>query len=641
MKTSSRTWLGVMLVAAIVGWTEFAHGIGGRGGGGGGGMRGGGGGGGARGGGNFGGGGGGNFGGGGGARPNVGSSPSFSRPAAPSRPSTPSVRPSSPSPSIGSRPNVGGGNVGNRPNVGNQNLGGGGNFGENRPATRPNPGGINGIGNLPTTRPATGIGSGQGVGTRPGIGEAGIANRPGVTPGIGTRPVTGAGIANRPGQLPGRLPGLGAEGGFGSQLPNQGARVQDRMQTLSQDDRRTNLNNRMTNGREDWQQHQQGMQNNRQDWRDNNREDWQNWNDNKLDHYGDWYHGGWHPGAGWCHMWDNYPAAAAIGMTAWAVNRIGYGWGYYNYTNPYYTSGSGYDYSQPLVIYADAPATSASATNPSSPPASLAQPQPTDEGMAAFDEARGAFQQGDFTTALSKLDITLKTMPRDTVVHEFRGLVLFALKKYPESSAATYAVLSAGPGWDWTTMISLYPSAETYTNQLRALETFSKANPQSPDGHFLLGYHYQTMGHEEAAAKQFKEASALLPEDKLLKQLVAMTAPPEASRKPETTTPPPAVGSDNSLKAEQLIGQWDASAGESSFELTLSEGGGFVWTFAKGKQKQSVKGVFAIDQKNLALETDDGGGTMLAEVSLVDAKTLQFKMVGDPPNSAGLKFTKK
>ena len=70
-------------------------------------------------------------------------------------------------------------------------------------------------------------------------------------------------------------------------------------------------------------------------------------------------------------------------------------------------------------------------------------------------------------------------MPRDSVVHEFRSLVLFALKKYPEAASAIYAVLSAGPGWDWTTMGSLYPSVGAYTPQLRALEEFVKANPKS------------------------------------------------------------------------------------------------------------------------------------------------------------------
>ena len=49
-------------------------------------------------------------------------------------------------------------------------------------------------------------------------------------------------------------------------------------------------------------------------------------------------------------------------------------------------------------------------------------------------------------------------------------LVLFALQRYDEASVALYAVLSIGPGWDWPTLVGLYPDVETYTAQLRALE---------------------------------------------------------------------------------------------------------------------------------------------------------------------------
>jgi tetratricopeptide (TPR) repeat protein len=412
------------------------------------------------------------------------------------------------------------------------------------------------------------------------------------------------------------------------------------MANHSVEDRRANLSDRMSNGREDWQDHRNDMQNDRQDWRDQNREDWQNWADDKLDNYGDWYHGGWYPGAGWGYMWDNYPVAAALGMTAWAVNRIGYGWGYYDYSNPYYTDGGsyGYNYSEPLVVYAEAPAT-AVATDAASP-ASSAQLQPTDEGLAAFEEARTLFRNGDYTGALAKLDVTLKTMPNDTVVHEFRALVLFALKKYPEAAAAIYAVLSAGPGWDWTTMMSLYPGVDPYTKQLRDLEEFVKANPRSADGHFLIAYHYQTMGHPDSAARQFQEALALLPNDKLLKQLVAMTKP-ETSKETAAPTPPPAAQpAGKVLKAEQLAGKWKATSKGKTFELDMAADGSFTWTYQSGKRTQSVKGVYAVDQNNLALETNDGGGTMLAEVDLTSPSQLKFKMIGDDPKEPGLEFKK-
>jgi tetratricopeptide (TPR) repeat protein len=407
-------------------------------------------------------------------------------------------------------------------------------------------------------------------------------------------------------------------------------------------DRRDNLGDRMAN-RGDWQDNRQGWLDDRQDWRDQNREDWQNWADNKHDHYGDWYHDSWYPGAGWGYMWDNYPVAAAIGLTAWGINRIGYGWGYSDYSNPYVSSdggGYGYNYSEPLAYPESYTNETTSGVNPGADTQPLSQ-QPTNEGLAAFEEARMAFRNGDYTGALSKLDITLKTMPNDTVVHEFRSLVLFSLKKYPESAAAIYAVLAAGPGWDWTTMISLYPNAETYTSQLRVLETFVKSNPMSADAHFLLGYHYQTMGHDSAAAKQFQLALTLLPDDKLIKQLVGMTTPPDESKKPTEPPAPPVTPAEKVIKSEQLVGNWKAASHGASFELDLSKDGSYTWVYSEGKRKQSVKGVFAIDQNNLALETDDGGETMLAEIDFSSPTQFQFKMVGDDEKSPGLEFTKR
>lgn len=630
-----KTRLWILTATAIVGVAVYSmndvYGRGGRGGGGGGGggRIGGGGGGGfggggrPSGGGGFGGGGGarpgggGNFGGGGGgARPSIGSSPSFSRPSAPS------TRPSVPGAGGGSRPNIGGGGIGsgNRPPI--------------QPGTRPNIG-SGAIGSrpsqLPSTRPGAGIGSGQGIGGSVGSRPSQLpSNRPGAGTGAGgaNRPGGGQGIANRPGQQPARLPGMG---NAGSRLPNQGARVQDRMANRpSADDRRANLSDRMAN-RGDWQGNRQDRLDDRQDWRNENREDWQNWADGKLDNYGDWYHDSWHPGAGWNYMWDNYPVAAAIGLTSWGLNRIGYGWGYSNYSNPYYSDGGsyGYDYSQPLTYSDSSSATAATATQSAS-----SQPQPTDEGMTAFEESRTAFRNGDYTTALSKLDTTLKTMPNDAVVHEFRSLVLFALKKYPESSAAIYAVLATGPGWDWTTMISLYPNAETYTTQLRALESFVKNNPKSLDAHFLLGYHYQSMGHTKSANQQFKLALAELPDDRLLKQLVTITNSPDDPGQPGPRPAPPEVPADKILKSEQLIGNWKATSKGATFQLELTKEGSFTWTYARGQKKQTMRGVFAINQNNLALETDDGGETMLTEINFVNPTQFTLKMIGDDDKSA-------
>ena len=112
-------------------------------------------------------------------------------------------------------------------------------------------------------------------------------------------------------------------------------------------------------------------------------------------------------------------------------------------------------------------------------------------------------------------DQVLKDTPNVPVVHEFRALCLFALKRFDEAAAVDYAVLSAGPGWNWSTLVGLYPDVDTYTNQLRALEASVRTNTNSPSTQFLLGYHYLVQGHQEAAASQFEKVTKLQPTDQL------------------------------------------------------------------------------------------------------------------------------
>ena len=71
--------------------------------------------------------------------------------------------------------------------------------------------------------------------------------------------------------------------------------------------------------------------------------------------------------------------------------------------------------------------------------------------------------------------------PGDGALHEYRALVLFALGKFSEAAGVLNPVLAGGPGWDWTTMISLYPGQETYMNQLAALESYANSKHDAAD----------------------------------------------------------------------------------------------------------------------------------------------------------------
>ena len=249
-------------------------------------------------------------------------------------------------------------------------------------------------------------------------------------------------------------------------------------------------------------------------------------------------------------------------MTAWALGSSFYNWGYASYANPYYaetavaqpivieqTVAGGelqtvtvpaytYDYSQPID------------TQSAPPPEEVASP-----AVAKFDSARAAFGTGDYAGALKLTDEALKVLPNDATLHEFRALVLFAVGKYDLAAGPLYAVLSVGPGWDWTTMASLYPNIDVYTSQLRKLEAFVAANPNSTAGRFVLAYHYLTQGNTEVAVSQLKQVVALAPQDTLSAQLVKQFSPPsEPTGTPApSTAPEPAAAP---AKQGNLAGNW-------------------------------------------------------------------------------------
>ena len=162
-----------------------------------------------------------------------------------------------------------------------------------------------------------------------------------------------------------------------------------------------------------------------------------------------------------------------------------------------------YDYSRPINVAAAPPDASV-----------------TESTEQVFSAAATRSWRATTSGALDLSDQVLKATPDASVVHEFRATVSFALKRYDEAASVDYAVLTAGPGWNWSTMAGLYPGVDVYTDQLRALEAFARANPNSTSAHFLLGYHYMVQGHQEAAAGQFEAVVQLQPNETLSAQFV-------------------------------------------------------------------------------------------------------------------------
>src|SRR5262249_34746526 len=148
-------------------------------------------------------------------------------------------------------------------------------------------------------------------------------------------------------------------------------------------------------------------------------------------------------------------------------------------------------------------------------------------------------------------------------LHEFRALCLFALKRYDEAAGVLYAVLSVGPGWDWSTLIGLYPDVDTYTAQLRALEDDAVAKPRSAPDRFVLAYHYLTQGHNAAAVGVLRQVVALKPDDTLSAKLLNQLSPPAQTATATAAAPgavlPVAPPADTTPPAgASLTGTWTA-----------------------------------------------------------------------------------
>jgi tetratricopeptide (TPR) repeat protein len=146
-----------------------------------------------------------------------------------------------------------------------------------------------------------------------------------------------------------------------------------------------------------------------------------------------------------------------------------------------------------------------------------------------FDAAREAFKAGDYPKAQKLVEKAIELLPSDATLHEFRALTLFAQARYKEAAATLYAVLAAGPGWDWNTLRVLYPDEDTYTKQLRALEEYVRKETKSAEAHFVLAYQYLVLGTKDPAIAQLKEVVRLQPKDNLSAALLKALTTPEAA----------------------------------------------------------------------------------------------------------------
>ncbi len=342
------------------------------------------------------------------------------------------------------------------------------------------------------------------------------------------------------------------------------------------------------------------------------------------------WRGGYWGGAGWgLGLGLGLGMGLGWGLSSWGYGSSLYGMGYMGYSNPYYGYGQSivasapYDYSQPIDT------TSAPAAE------SVADP-----AMAQFDAARASFQQGNYTDALQQTNEALKTLPSDTTLHEFRALCLFALGRYDESATSLYAVLSVGPGWDWTTLIGLYPSIDVYTTQLRALEEYCNQHAESASGRFVLAYHYLTQGHTDAAVTILEQVVALKPSDTLSNKLLRQLDPSKDKPAAPAGAASPAPSDTTVPQGATIAGTWTAKpVTDTTITLAIEAGGNFNWKVTSKGQTRQFSGASTFGDGLLTL-VQDKGPPMVGRVSWTDATHMHFRIAGDGPDDPGLSFSK-
>jgi tetratricopeptide (TPR) repeat protein len=322
------------------------------------------------------------------------------------------------------------------------------------------------------------------------------------------------------------------------------------------------------------------------------------------------------------------------GLASWGYGSALYGMGYMPYSNPYYAAPAGvvdqsaaavpYDYSQ--------------AIDTTSAPAAEAV---VDPAVAAFDAARDSFKQGNYTQALVQANDALAKLPNDTALHEFRALCQFALKQYDAAAATLYAVLSVGPGWDWSTMVGLYPDVSVYTEQLRALEDYCQANPKSAAARFVLSYHYLTEGFTDPAVTVLKQVVALMPSDTLSAKLLRQLDVPKDQDQPTPAdAPAPAPADTTPPQGASIAGTWKAHpAADTEIGLMIQPGGQFTWQVTQKGKTQQFNGTSTYGEGLLTL-AQDKGPVLVGRVSWKDADHMTFRVAGDGPENPGLSFAK-
>ena len=107
---------------------------------------------------------------------------------------------------------------------------------------------------------------------------------------------------------------------------------------------------------------------------------------------------------------------------------------------------------------------------------------------------------------------------------------------------------------------------------------------------------------------------------------------------PPAPATPPAPGAAATAPQTDLVGSWQAKAGDTSIDLTIGDDSQFTWKATQpGKPPLELKGELTTTSDMLILENKEQG-SMAGRVKSGGPDKWQFALAGGPPNDAGLSF---
>ena len=179
-------------------------------------------------------------------------------------------------------------------------------------------------------------------------------------------------------------------------------------------------------------------------------------------------------------------------------------------------------YSQPLVYGQNTIVSTASVPKSSTTQVANQPLSPTlNQARQLTAIAKRKFVEGDYATAMAKLNLVCKLVPQESAAFQFRSLCAFALGDCENAAADAYDALKLGNTWTKPVIHSLYGDNEKqYAIHIEDLMRKAQQDNASMQTHFLLAYHLLMSEQWQQGQKQLKKVLELKPSEPLSTKLL-------------------------------------------------------------------------------------------------------------------------